>query len=126
MNALIERLQAIFAAVAFAEAGEWKPAMEIAEVNAVPQRASVGIAQTLHTTFAAVAFAEANCPEMALETLHAPLEKNKGFMATVGLVGVRARFLAVPAGPAGFLEAVGLLGVRNRLGIVRMEAGALA
>jgi hypothetical protein len=126
MYALIERLQAVFAATAFAEVGEWKPAVEIAGARAVPLRERAAIARAYEAAFVAAAFAEANCPEIAKETLDAALEKKRGFLDAVRLAGVKTRWMAVPVAQPSFLETVGLIGVRARTGIVRMGAGAFA
>lgn len=121
MRTLFGKLQAIFAAVAFAEADERELALEVAGISPEPISERASVLQTLNTTFAAAAFAEADCPETALAILRSG-EKKKSFLATVGLERARVRYGLVPVRHSGFLESVGLGGVRSCLGIVSMES----
>jgi hypothetical protein len=105
-----ERIEAWFAAVAFAEQGEYETARQVAaspirEVGKAPR-----ILPSLSTTFAAAAFAEENCPEEALEILSGSRRRNS-FLEGVGLTGVRVRYGLAQVKPT-FAEVVGLAGAR--------------
>lgn len=117
MSSWAKRLENWFAAVAFAEAGEHKTALEMVGMAPSKARQPVSILQSLNTTFAAAAFAEANCHDMAKEILGAE-SKGKSFAEVIGLKGVRVWYGLVPATHESFLEAVGLKGVHLRLGTV--------
>lgn len=102
MKKFKEKLESIFMAVAFAEAGEHETAASMAGIE-INQNPGVNWIETLQNSFAAAAFAEADCPETALEFMghtdgkhrRAPLEI---FLETVGLQGVRVRYGVVTAG----------------------------
>lgn len=105
-----DRIESWFAAVAFAEQGEYETARRMAdtpipEVGEVPR-----ILPSLSTAFAAAAFAEENCHDVALEILTGTRRRNS-FLEAVGLKGVRVRYALAPARPS-FAEVVGLAGAR--------------
>lgn len=114
MATITERLQRWFAAVAFAEAGERETALEMIGVPAAVAKNPAGVMQTLSTSFAAAAFAEANCHDMAAEILGTK-RRNKTFLETLGLTGVRIWYGVAPAAEPSFFEMVGLRGVKTRL-----------
>ena len=85
-----DKLERIFAAVAFAERGEHSTALDIAGEPPGAHRS------TIDDLMVAVTFAEAGCRDMALEVLEpaAPRAPRRvsGFAAAVGLAGVRMRY----------------------------------
>lgn len=113
MNSWAKRLDNWFAAVAFAEAGEHRTALEMVGLPPSEARQPVSMFQSLNTSFAAAAFAEANCHGTANEILHSGA-KAKSFAEVLGLQGVRVWYGFVPAPQESFLEAVGLKGVHLR------------
>jgi len=119
MSSWFTKLENWFAAVAFAEEGEHKTALEL--VGLKPQRAteSAGVLDRLNTVFAAAAFAEANCHDMAEEILDPGLQK-KSFSEIVGLKGIRVWYGFAPAADETFFHTIGLGGVPARLGLVRL------
>ncbi len=71
-----QKLESWFTAVAFAEEGEHKTALDIA-ANPIPQPTeAIKILPSLSTTFAAAAFAEENCHEYAAEILYGVRRKS--------------------------------------------------
>lgn len=85
-----QKLEKIFAAVAFAEADDHRTALNIIGAKPAPEL-------SFDRLMAAVTFAEADCPDMAREFLGVkPQQKSLAavsldeFMASVGLGGVRA------------------------------------
>jgi hypothetical protein len=117
MSSWAKRLENWFSAVAFAEAGEHKTALEMVGLAPIEAKQPVSILQTLNTTFAAAAFAEANCHDIAKEILDADA-KQGSFSEVTGLKGIRIWYGHVPATQGSFFEAVGLKGVRLRFGTV--------
>jgi hypothetical protein len=117
MRSWAKRLETWFSAVAFAEAGEHKTAIEMVGLAPMDARQPVRILQSLNTTFAAAAFAEANCHDIAKSILDADAKK-ESFAEVVGLKGVRIWHGFVPAPQESFFEAVGLKGVCLRFGTV--------
>jgi len=117
MSSWTKKLEKWFSAVAFAEAGEHKTALEMVGLAPREVKESVGVLQTLNTTFAAAAFAEANCHDLAKEILEADARKGT-FAQVAGLKGVRIWYGFVPAPQESFLETVGLKGVRFRFATV--------
>lgn len=90
MTGFREKLEGLFAAVAFAETGEHETALGIAGEPPGAHRS------TLDDLMVAMTFAEAGCHEMALEVLEpaSPRVPRRagGFAAAVGLSGVRMRY----------------------------------
>jgi len=91
---LLKKLEKVFAAVAFAEAGEHEYARRIMGYASPPREAS--ILDRISKLAMAVTFAEANCHETALDMLggNKPV-KNKAvpsFAKVVGLEGIRIRY----------------------------------
>ena len=117
MSSWAKRLENWFSAVAFAEAGEHKTALEMVGLAPDEARQPVSILQSLNTTFAAVAFAEANCHDVAKEILNADTKKET-FAEALGLKGIRIWYGHVPAAQESFFEVVGLGGVHLRFGTV--------
>ena len=116
MSSWAKKLEKWFSAVAFAEAGEHKVALEMVGFPAKP-RESAAFLPTLNTTFAAAAFAEANCHDMAQEILDRDAKKGS-FAEAMGLKGVRIWYGFAPVPQESFLEVVGLKSVRLRFGMV--------
>lgn len=114
-----EKIEAWFAAVAFAEAGEQETALSLVGLERAAKERNAGVMQILNDSFAAAAFAEADCHETALEIL-ASGEKGRGFLDRVGLRGVRVRYGFMPVGDDSFLDAVGLTSVAVRYMTVRI------
>ena len=89
-----ETLERMFAAVSFAEAGEYETAQSLAGIQ--PNRAGK-LSHAFEKTFVAAAFAEAGCPETSLNLLGEnpsriatrPLD---AFLENVGLRGVPVRY----------------------------------
>ena len=101
MKKLIEKLEKTFAAVAFAEVGEFAIAMETAEVKPVIGANIRDFSKSVDNIFAAITYAEAGCPEIAQEFLKKdPVQENlqplKYFLETVGLQGARVCYGMVP------------------------------
>lgn len=102
MKSLKEKLEKMFMAIAFAEAGEHATAASLAGVEMQSYRAA-SLIKNIRNSFAAVAFAEEGCPDTALELLgkrecrfeKAPLEM---FLEAVGLQGVRVQYGMVTVG----------------------------
>lgn len=117
MSSWAKRLENWFSAVAFAEAGEHKTALEMVGLAPIEAKQPVSVLQNLNTTFAAAAFAEANCHDIAKEILDADAKKDS-FAEVVGLKGIRIWYGHVPATQGSFLEAVGLKGACLRFGTV--------
>ena len=98
-----EKINNIFTAVTFAEAGEHDTALEMMS-HTTSQKRSKSWLHSLNNLFTAVTFAEADCHDTALEYLdQRPAAKTqkvfeyqpvklKDFAATVGLDGVQLRF----------------------------------
>ncbi len=119
MRSWIDKLEKWFSAVAFAEEGEHKTALELARLNVHEAPERVGAFHALRNAFAAAAFAEENCHEIAREILNRGKAK-KGFLETLGLKGVRVWYGHVPLPQETFLEIVGLSGARVRFGVLRL------
>jgi hypothetical protein len=117
MSSWAKRLEKWFSAVAFAEAGEYKTALEMVGRAPREARQPFSILQKLNTTFASAAFAEANCHVIARQILDLD-NKSTSFAEAVGLKGVRIWHGFVPAPQESFFETVGLKGVRLRFGTV--------
>lgn len=113
------KIEAWFAAVAFAEAGERETALGLVGLEPNAQEQKAGVIQTLNDSFAAAAFAEADCREAALEIV-ASGKTGQRFLDIVGLRGVRVRFGFVPASNDFFLDAVGLTSASVRYMAVRI------
>ncbi|MEW6264902.1 MAG: hypothetical protein AB1641_17645 [Thermodesulfobacteriota bacterium] len=133
MKSLRARLQRIFTAMAFAEAGEHETALHLMGERFMPRESL----SPVDNVMAAITFAEAGCPDLAGEFLTSPaaVRRTAGkeqavvslsdFIEAVGLRGVRIKFgLAAALGPviqrttlAGFAEEVGLDGVKFRFGL---------
>jgi len=112
-----EKLGNWFSAVAFAEAGEHKAALEMVGLAPGEAKQRSSLMQTLDSVFAAGAFAEENCHDTARQILG--LENRKGsFLETVGLGGIRVWYGTARLAEESFLEAVGLKGAPVRLGLV--------
>lgn len=89
MGQLIKRLEKMFAAAAFAEAGEEREARALAGIGG-PKPRPAGL--QWDRVFAAVTFAEAGCREEALGLLDSKEREPRtlaGFLDTVGLGNVR-------------------------------------
>jgi len=95
MSSWAKRLENWFSAVAFAEAGEHKTALEMVGLAPIEARQQVSILRSFNTTFAAVAFAEANCHDIATEILD-PVARKGSFAEVTGLKGLCLRFGTVP------------------------------
>lgn len=98
MNKWIKNIQDIFAAVAFAEAGEHDAAMEIAGIKPERKDWAKEFEKLLEKTFLAATFAEANCHNIAMEYVDqiATRTKNKSFtsfLENVGLNNVRVCYV---------------------------------
>ncbi|MFP4670934.1 MAG: hypothetical protein ACLFMR_00050 [Desulfohalobiaceae bacterium] len=90
-------LEMNYVAAAFAEEGEHKTAIRMAEVSDVPKNFLYKFKNNFSTQMNAATFAEANCPEYALQHL-APTQKHckqkskdniKDFLDNVGLQHAR-------------------------------------
>ncbi len=92
-----QRLEKVFAAVAFAEAGEQSTALEM--IGAREPAKGLSFSRAM----AAAAFAEANCQDIARE-----------------MMGVRTGWSRAQIPVEDFLASVGLVGVRARYGVVRI------
>jgi hypothetical protein len=112
----MERIEAWFAAVAFAEADEQATALKIVGIAPREAEQREGVLETWSRTFVAAAFAEADCPDIAKEIL-AVDPKEKSFLEMVGLKGIRVWYGTAPVSRASFLEEVGLQGARIRFGV---------
>ncbi len=96
MATRLSKLDSIFSAVAFAEAGEHQTALEIAGNAARPARRPGQLRSWLNRleeTFTAVAFAEAGMWEVAMEMAGSPAVRAPGatlqeFVSRVGLSGI--------------------------------------
>ena len=87
-------LEDIFAAVSFAESGEYETARAMAGVQ--PGRAA-GLSGAVENVFAAAAFAEAGCRDTALNLMgKSPVRPERQplqlFLENVGLQGVHVRY----------------------------------
>ena len=103
-----DKINQIFTAVTFAEAGEHETALEMMNQPATEKRSKNWL-DALNNIFTAATFAEADCHDMALDYLGAqPAAKTqkvieyqpvklKDFAAAVGLEGVQLRFGVVQA-----------------------------
>ena len=99
-----EKINGIFTAVTFAEAGEHKTALEMMGQTPPQRKKEKNWLSVLNNIFTAITFAEADCHDIALQYLEPiPIAKaQKGvtnkpvklqdFAATVGLEGVQLRF----------------------------------
>ncbi len=112
------KLESWFAAAAFAEEGEHKTALEIAEISIPETREAVSILPSFSTAFAAAAFAEENCHEYAAEILTGVARK-ASFLETVGLRHAKV-FYGIADYQESFVEAIGLAGVRLKYLTVTM------
>ena len=119
MSYWTEKLEKWFSAVAFAEAGEPKTALEMVGISLREERESVSLLQTLNTTFAAAAFAEANCHDIAREILEAD-RKKETFAEAIGLKGIKIWYGHAPAPQESFFDILGLQGVSVRFGVVHV------
>jgi len=106
-----KRTENLFAAVAFAEANEHDTAVKMVGGYA-PMKKQIGIWETLSKYFTAAAFAEENCPETALQIITDA--RQRSFLETVGLKGVKVWYGSISAGSDSFLDELGLSGVRVR------------
>jgi transposase len=104
------KLESWFAAAAFAEEGEHKTAIQIAETPIPEVREAVSILPSFNTAFAAAAFAEENCHEYASEILSG-VSRRASFLDAVGLRHAKV-FYGIANCEESFVEAVGLAGVR--------------
>ena len=103
MGALMEKIQNIFSAVAFAEAGEHETALQLSGRRTSPRPERV----PLHRWLAAITFAEADCADMArrfMNVVDAPARSVRyrpatlgEFAAAVGLQGARLHYALVNA-----------------------------
>ena len=118
MIGLTKKLEQWFSAVAFAEEGDHKTAMQMVGIERASRSESFGFAQSLETAFAAAAFAEADCRELALEILDA--EKKESFAEVVGIKGIRVWHATVPLQEESFLDVVGLQGARLKFGVAQL------
>jgi hypothetical protein len=114
MNSWKEMLEKMFSAVAFAEAGEQKTAIEIAGITPSAATQTAGILSTFNKAFAAVAFAEEGCHDVAAGIVN----RKPTFAEVIGLQGVRVWQATAPATSENFLEAIGLGARGVRFGIV--------
>ncbi len=112
MSSWRKKLEAWFAAVAFAEAGEHEEAAELAGLEPRQTKERFSVLANLNRTFAAVAFAEADCHATAEEI--AAVGRRPTFLEEVGLKGVRVRYGLMPVTEDCFLASVGLDGVAVR------------
>ncbi len=99
MRSIFAKFEKIFAAAAFAEAGEHETAREIAGFP--PPTSTTSLSEKLDSLMLAVTFAEANCHETALEYL----SRSKG---------------SKPEAKSSFAEAVGLQGIRIWYGVAEL------
>ena len=103
-----EKINNMFTAITFAEAGEHDTALEMmGQVSS--QKNEKSWLSALNNIFTAATFAEADCHDIALEYLDQPAAaktqkvfeyqpvKLKDFVASVGLEGVQLRFGLVQA-----------------------------
>lgn len=112
------KLESWFAAVAFAEEGEHKTALDIAATPIPEPSESVRILPSFSTTFAAAAFAEENCHDYAAEILYG-VKRTNSFLDAIGLGKVRVWY-GTACVEESFAEAVGLVGVQYRLVTIRL------
>jgi hypothetical protein len=113
-----QKLESWFAAVAFAEEGEHKTALDIAATPIPEPSESVKILPSFSATFAAVAFAEENCHDYAAEILFG-VKRTNSFLDMIGLGNVRVWYGTAHV-EESFAEAVGLVGARYRLMTIRL------
>ena len=89
-----DKIEKVFAAAAFAEAGEHETALEMAGPDPILKRKMLNFFKSMENVFTAVTYAEADCHEMAREymaphTFKAKTGSLTSFLETVGLQGVR-------------------------------------
>ena len=93
-----KKIERVFAAAAFAEAGEHGTALEMVGSDPALREKVIHFFKSMQNVFAAVTFAEADCHEMAREyfqpgTAEQASESFRSFLETVGLQGVRVCFV---------------------------------
>jgi len=108
-----QKMESWFAAVAFAEEGEHKMALETADTRIPEMREAAFVLPNLGKAFAAAAFAEENCHGMASEILYGTNRRNS-FLETIGLAHVKV-WHGTAQVRESFVEAVGLGGARLKL-----------
>lgn len=98
-NNWIKKIENIFAAAAFAEAGEHETALKFADIKPSNKPGKVSkFLKGMDTYFSAVAFAEADCHDVAREYLgksKSPARSSQpldDFLETIGLQGVRVSY----------------------------------
>lgn len=97
MNRILMKLEKMFMAVTFAEAGDQNTAMRLAGINPADMTGVRRFFKHLECCFAAAAFAEANCHEFAdpdhyLAEKPAPKVRIHTFLKDVGLQNARVRY----------------------------------
>ena len=98
MKKLMKHIQNVFAAVAFAEAGEHDVAMDVAGIKPDRRDWAKILANFVEKRLLAVTFAEANCHEIALEYVggqrcHTKTTSFTSFLENVGLNNVRVCYV---------------------------------
>lgn len=108
-----QKLESWFAAIAFAEEGEHKTALEVSSTVIPDYREVTSSVGALSKIFSAAAFAEENCHDQAAEIMYGS-QRKQSFLDAVGLTNVRAWY-GTAALESSFAEAVGLGGVKFKL-----------
>ncbi len=95
----LEKYEAIFSAVAFAEMNEHEAALELSGPGYTMRKKVADLKQCLQRVFAATAFTDVGCHDMAVEMLNEPGVKARKtrsfsrFLEEVGLQGVRFQYV---------------------------------
>jgi len=95
----VEKYEAIFSAVAFAEMNEHETALELSGLDCGMRKKVADLKQYLQRVFAATAFTDVGCSDMALEMLKDPENRVLNtrsfhrFLEEVGLQGVRFQYV---------------------------------
>ena len=89
-----DKIEKVFAAAAFAEAGEHETSLEMAGPDPILKRKVLNFFKSIEDMFTAVTYAEADCHEMAREymaprTFKAKTGSLTSFLENVGLQEVR-------------------------------------
>ena len=99
MARYLEKYEAIFSGVAFAEMNEHETALELSGLGYGMRKKVADLKQCLERVFAATAFTDVACHDMAVEMLKEPKVKGRKiksfsrFLEEVGLQGVRFQYV---------------------------------
>ena len=99
MARYLEKYEAIFSAIAFAEMNERETALELSGLGYRMPKKVGDLKQYLQRVFAATAFTDVGCHNMAVEMLNEPRVKARKtrsfsrFLEEVGLQGVRFQYV---------------------------------